>query len=303
MPPDALRVIDEVISDLVASGAASHALATGDRAPSFRLLSDDGNPVSSEYLLADGPLVIAFYRGLWCSYCNLELEALEDALEDIEARNASLIAVSPQTAANSRRTRREHRLSFPILADPGGATLDAFGIGWTVPDQMRRVLRSLNVDLKLFDGDDRWRLPMPATYVIDVDSVIMYASVHPDYRTRPDPYDLLPVLDRLNPAREPLDIHERYGDRPRDAVGTGLSAGRKPLPECAPAASPSEPTSDIATWFATLGAELDAKGSAKDLSDREHSYAAERHFNQLPARLVAEEILAARLGYGELWVS
>ena len=186
-PPDVRTVIDQAIDDLKKTNAAGTALNVGDRMPPFRLIGDEGQFISSEYLLADGPLVLVFYRGFWCSYCNLELQALEDALEAIEWRGASLAAVSPQTAANSHRTRRELQLSYPILSDPGARTIDDFGLGWTVPESLRQALRSVDADIEIFNGDDSWRLPMPASYVIDKDGVIAYAAVHPDYRTRPEP--------------------------------------------------------------------------------------------------------------------
>ena len=115
--PEAFEVFHRSTQELVDSGQAAQALKTGDRAPEFSLLDSDGNEVSLKQLLADGPTVITFYRGVWCPYCNLDLKALEEAAEQIKARGATLVAISMQRAADSRRSRRVNKLSFPILID------------------------------------------------------------------------------------------------------------------------------------------------------------------------------------------
>lgn len=109
-------------AELIASGHAQRAKKAGDAAPEFILRDPDGKPVSSRDLLAKGPLVVSFYRGVWCPYCNLELQALQEALPEIAARGASLVAISPQTAPNSRKSERENKLSFPILSESRAAS-------------------------------------------------------------------------------------------------------------------------------------------------------------------------------------
>ena len=113
---------------LIASGAASRSLKAGDSAPSFVLNDANGNAVASSALLAQGPLVVSFYRGVWCPYCNMELQALQEALPAFRALGAQLVAISPQNAVNSRKSMRDNRLDFPILSDPGNETAAAFGL-------------------------------------------------------------------------------------------------------------------------------------------------------------------------------
>jgi peroxiredoxin len=196
-PPAVVAVMRRVTADLVASGQAERALKAGDRAPAFVLADPDGASVASADLLAKGPLVLTFYRGVWCPYCNFDLAALEVARGEIEARGAQLVAVSPQTPANSRKAQRTGKLGFPILSDAGGAVAAAFGLRWSLPADLRQIYTGFGVDLAVFNGDDSWTLPMPARYVIDRDGVIAYAEVNPDYTRRPEPEDLFPVLDRL----------------------------------------------------------------------------------------------------------
>ena len=200
-PPEIHPVMERATAELIASGQAGRALKAGDRAPDFSLNDPDGRPVSSAELLARGPLVLSFYRGVWCPYCNLELQALQEALPQFQALGASLVAISPQLAANSRKSQRQNKLEFPILSDTGNEVAAAFGLRFTLPDYLVELYRSLKNDLPAFNGDPGWTLPMPARYVIGQDGIIAYAEVNPDYTLRPEPEAMLPVLERLTPAR------------------------------------------------------------------------------------------------------
>jgi peroxiredoxin len=198
---EALDTMHRSTADLIASGQAQRAKKAGDTAPEFILGDPDGRSVSSRDLLGRGPLVVSFYRGVWCPYCNLELQALQDALPEITARGASLVAVSPQTAPNSRKSQRENKLAFPILNDPRSEIANAFGIRFALPDDLVALYKSFKNDLPAFNDDPSWVLPMPARYVIGRDGIIAYAEVNPDYTHRPDPSELLPVLDRLRAGK------------------------------------------------------------------------------------------------------
>lgn len=196
-PPAVVQALHRSIDELIASGAAERALKAGDRAPTFTLPDLDGRPVSSQELLGRGPLVVTFYRGVWCPYCNFDLQALEAARPAIEARGARLIAISQQTAPNSRKSQRQNKLGYPILSDKGGVVAAQFGIRWTTPEYLRPIHRQVGADLTQFNGEDSWTLPMPARYVIGQDGLIAYAEINPDYTRRPEPIDLIPVLERL----------------------------------------------------------------------------------------------------------
>jgi len=197
--PTAAQVatMDRATQALIASGQAQRALKKGDRAPDFELADPDGSLVRLHDLVASGPLVLTFYRGVWCPYCNLDLSALEAVRPELEALGARLIAISPQTATNSRKSQRDNNLHFPILSDPGAKTADAFGLRFELPDDLVEVYKSFGNDLPRLNGVNEWALPMPARYVIGRDGVIAYAEVNPDYRRRPDPSELLPVLKSL----------------------------------------------------------------------------------------------------------
>ncbi len=198
---DQLATMEQATAELIDSGQADRAHKAGDVAPEFKLEDAEGNTVSSQALLAEGPLVVSFYRGVWCPYCNLELKALEATRNEFEARGARLVAVSPQTRANSRKPQQQNGLGFPILTDPDGALAAAFGIRFKLPDYLVALYKTFGSDLPAFNNDPSWTLPMPARYVIAPDGVIAYAEINPDYTHRPDPSELLPVLDRLQAAK------------------------------------------------------------------------------------------------------
>jgi peroxiredoxin len=183
-------------AELIASGAANRAKKVGDKAPGFSLKDPEGNIVSSAELLKKGPLIVSFYRGVWCPYCNLELQALEAAKPEFEKRGASLVAISPQTPPNSRKSVRQNRLTFPILSDTKGEVGAAFGLRFRLPDYLIELYKGLKNELPAFNGDPSWTLPMPARYIIGQDGAILYADVNPDYTRRPEPEDMIPALEK-----------------------------------------------------------------------------------------------------------
>lgn len=196
VPAPVIATMQRATDELIASGAAARALKAGDRAPQFTLADPDGKPVSSAELLARGPLAVSFYRGVWCPYCNMELQALQEVLPQLQQAGASLVAISPQLPANSRKAMRQNGLEFPILSDAGNEVAAAFGLRFTLPDYLVELYRSLKNELPAFNGDASWTLPMPARYVIAPDGVIVYAEVNPDYTRRPEPSDMLPTIAR-----------------------------------------------------------------------------------------------------------
>lgn len=195
-PPEIHPVMERATAELIASGQAERALRAGDKAPVFTLTDPDGTLVSSTELLEKGPLVISFYRGVWCPYCNMELQALEEALPEFQAAGASLVAISPQTPVNSRKSVRQNKLSFAILSDARNDVAAAFGLRFALPDYLVELYKALKNDLPAVNGDPSWTLPMPARYVVGQDGTILYSEVNPDYTRRPEPADMLAALGR-----------------------------------------------------------------------------------------------------------
>jgi peroxiredoxin len=195
-PPEIHPIMERATAELIASGQATRAIKAGDRAPQFQLKDQNGNEISSADLLAKGPLVVTFYRGVWCPYCNLELQAINEVIPKIEALGANVVAISPQTSVNSRKSVRDNQLRFPVLSDVQNRTAAAFGLRFELPDYLVELYKKLRNDLPAFNGDPSWTLPMPARYVIGENGVVMYSEINPDYTHRPDPSDMLPVLEK-----------------------------------------------------------------------------------------------------------
>ncbi|HSN21555.1 MAG TPA: peroxiredoxin-like family protein [Usitatibacter sp.] len=198
VPPAAHEIMQRATDALVASGAVQRVPRAGP-APGFELQDANGATVRLADLLAHGPVVLSFYRGVWCPYCNLDIQELELNAGAIRAAGGTLVAITPQTPVNSRKSIAQHKLSYPILSDPGNAVAEKYGLRYRLPDTLIDLYRKLGVDLSAFNGDSSWTLPIPARFVIDTAGEIRYAEADPDYTRRPEPSELLPVLEALRP--------------------------------------------------------------------------------------------------------
>jgi peroxiredoxin len=189
-----LTTVDQTIEQLIRSGIADQALKVGNTIPSFELPDGDGMLWRSEDLLRNGPLVIVFYRGRWCAYCNTQLVALQEIHSQIAAHGASLVAISPQTQKHSYLTRDMHKLGFPVLSDAGNIVGKKFGLVYRVPVDLQKMYESIMTKLPGYNGDQSWELPLAATYIVQPSREISYARVHVDWRERPEPHEIVEQL-------------------------------------------------------------------------------------------------------------
>lgn len=197
LPQESLAVMDKATSALAASGITDTSLPVGAAAPDFTLPGVDGEQVSLAKLLTDGPVVLAFYRGGWCPYCNLELRALQAALPDITAAGATLVAISPQLPDNSLSTAEKLELAFPVLSDVGNVVAREYGLVFSLPEDLRSVYDGFGIDLPAANGDQTFELPVPATFVIGRDGSVAWRFVDPDYTHRGDPADVIAAVKAL----------------------------------------------------------------------------------------------------------
>ena len=140
---------------------------------------------------------MTFYRGGWCPYCNLQLRAYQQALGEITALGAKLVAISPQLPDGSMSTAETNRISFDVLSDVGNQVARSFGLVYSLPQELRAALTSNNKALPGINGDNSWELPLPATYVLAPNRKIALAEIELDYRERLEPDAIVAALRAL----------------------------------------------------------------------------------------------------------
>lgn len=196
-PPEVRAVMAKAIQDLRDSEIEKRALKKGDNLPAFTLAGVDGKNISSDELLKQGPLVITFYRGGWCPYCNLQLHDLQKHLHEMHTLGAQLVAISPQTPDESLSTAEKAKLKFHVLSDKDGQVARSFGLLYKLPPDLVALYKKFGIDLQKSNGNDMWELPLAATYVVSMKGEIVYSFVDVDYKKRAETLDLLGALKRL----------------------------------------------------------------------------------------------------------
>ena len=202
LPTNLLQDLLSPIRQLINSGAAENALKERAQAPDFALPDARGNAVRLSHLLTQGPVIMIFYRGQWCPYCHLALRAYQQALPHLQARGASLVAISPQTPHHSRAMAEKLDLTFALLSDRGNQVARQFGLVFTIDEAVRGAHKQVCADLPAFNGDNSWELPMAGTFLVDQSGTVRLAFVHPDFTRRLDPFVVIARLNELNGARE-----------------------------------------------------------------------------------------------------
>ena len=196
--PEAIgRRIIEGVAEIEASGVAP-GLAVGDKAPDFTLFDSLGSSVTMSELLTNGPVVLTFYRGEWCPYCNVQLRHLEQALPNFRKFDATLVAVSPQSPDHALSLTEKHDLKFPVLSDVDQDVARAYRVQFTLSGDLEDL--QVNVfrnDPSMQNANGTRSLPVPATFVIDRQGVVQAAFVDADWRVRVDPADVEAVLENL----------------------------------------------------------------------------------------------------------
>ena len=197
-PVERVAMMESATANLKASGIESHAKKTGDAAPDAYMQDATGTLVSLSSLWARGPLIVIFYRGGWCPYCNLELRAWQKHLSELKELGATLVAISPQTPDNSLSTIEKNELRFPVLSDSNLNAASRFGIAFPLPLELVELYGTVGNNLPEINGNGEWILPVPATFVIDTSGTIRFAHVEADYRERAEPLEVLNFVRQLS---------------------------------------------------------------------------------------------------------
>ncbi len=197
VPAGVLKQLLVPIEQLTASHAVQQALGEGEQAPDFTLPDAQGKAVMLSRLLKQGPVVLTFYRGEWCPFCNLTLRAYQQALPQFQELGARLLAISPQTPDHSLSTVEVKELTFPVLSDVGNQVARHYGLVYAIDEAVRAAHIQIGADLPLFNGDGSWELPMAGTFLVDQSGIVRLAFVDPNFTRRLDPSIIIARLKEL----------------------------------------------------------------------------------------------------------
>jgi peroxiredoxin len=196
--PEFMKNVDDLIAQARSFQQGGDATGVGQQAPKFELPNQEGKPVSLTDLLASGPVIVTFYRGSWCPYCNLQLKALHARLSEINALGAQLVAISPEVPDGSMSESEINDMGFQVLSDQDANVASTFGVAWEVPELLLEHMRvDRKLDLASINNGNGSILPIPATFVIGKDGAVTWRFVDIDYRTRSEPADVIEALKQL----------------------------------------------------------------------------------------------------------
>ena len=194
VPAATQAVHAHALAELKQRNLSAKILPVGAKAPHFEVQDHDGKFIRSQDLLGKGRLVLCFIRGRWCPFCVGQMEAMNLIVPQIEQAGAALVAISPQTVKQSYFMHDQHKLRFPLLSDEGNKVARQFGLTYRVSAEQEAVYRRAFVNLPFTNGDDSWELPIPATFIVDHDGSILFASANEDYTDRPEPSEVMPLI-------------------------------------------------------------------------------------------------------------
>lgn len=196
--PEVAEAYQSLIETLRSGEAGAAAPKDGDALPAFLLPDETGRLVASAELLSEGPLVISFNRGNWCSFCQLELVALAESHPEVRRRGGEIVSITPETATYGRRLKARLGLPFPVLSDIDNGYALELGLAIALSPEVRTLYRDASVDLGLYQRNDAWFVPIPATFLVDREGIIRESYVNADFRVRRDPAGLSDKLSELS---------------------------------------------------------------------------------------------------------
>lgn len=195
MPPEKQKIMNDAIEALRNEKILEKVPKVGETFPEFSLLDVKGRAVKRSDIIVKRRTIITFYRGGWCPYCSIQLHAFQKELPKIRSLDAELIAVSPELSDNSLSTQEKNKLQFTVLSDPDQMLARKLGIVYSLPESLKTLYSQLKIDLPAVNGQQKWELPLAATFVVDRTGKILYAFAHEDYKVRAPMGDILKALE------------------------------------------------------------------------------------------------------------
>lgn len=198
LPKEIHQVMMDETAALSAKELEQFAPKKGDVFPSFALKDQTGTEQSLQELTKNGPVIVTFYRGGWCPYCNLELRAYQNVLSDIKEAGAQLVAISPELPDASLTTAQKNELEYTVLSDPNAEFAKSLGIVFSLPESLKPIYESFGIHVEQHNGEGQFDLPLAATFVIGKDGKVAFADVHADYTRRTEPSDVVELLSSIS---------------------------------------------------------------------------------------------------------
>lgn len=192
-----IKIMQKAVEDLVKTGIEESVPKLGSKAIDFTLKNFDGTDVTLSELVKNKFVILSFYRGGWCPICNIELNYLQSRLLDFEKLNAILVAISPEKPDFASETVKRHNLKFPVLSDIDNKVAKKYNLVFKMPDNLVEIYKKFGLDVAKHNGNDKWEIPIPATFLVDNDMVIRYAFKKADYSKRAEPDDIIEVLKTM----------------------------------------------------------------------------------------------------------
>ncbi|MEZ4815562.1 MAG: peroxiredoxin-like family protein [Bdellovibrionota bacterium] len=196
--PEKAAIMNGATEKLRKSEILKNALKMGDKIPAFSLPDSNGKEISTTELLKKGPIVLTFYRGAWCPYCNLQLNSLQSNIEAFHTLGAEVVAISPQTPDNSLSTVQKNSLDIIVLSDVGSVIGKKFGLVFKLPDDLKKLYQSMGLDLAKANGNNDWELPVAASYVVNPQGIITYSFMDVDYKKRAETLTLIEEVKKIS---------------------------------------------------------------------------------------------------------
>tara|TARA_R110001583_G_scaffold35585_1_gene118171 strand:- start:20533 stop:21315 length:783 start_codon:yes stop_codon:yes gene_type:complete len=190
------QIYADGIEDVKNSGILENALNVGDEAPNFTLNNALNKPISLYDELKNGPVILTWYRGGWCPYCNITLHYLQEKLPEFKKAGATLIALTPEVPDKSLSTSEKHNLEFTVLSDLNNVVGKEYGVVFQLTLEVASIYEE-GFGLSKYNGNDNNELPLAATYVIDKNGIIQYAFLDSDYRKRAEPSEVIDAINKL----------------------------------------------------------------------------------------------------------
>lgn len=191
-----IDIYEAGIDSVDKSGVTKNAIQVGQKAPEFALTNAKGDTIKLSALLKNGPVILTWYRGGWCPYCNLTLHSLQENLPEFKKRGATLVALTPELPDNSLDTKEKNNLEFEVLSDINSVVGHKYGVIYKLTKEVAAYYKK-GFNLEKYNGEDSYTLPLAATYIINTDGTVTYAFLDADYRKRAEPAAILGALDKL----------------------------------------------------------------------------------------------------------